>query len=43
MLPTFAVPHCSVILPAYTEEVARRLVEVFGPVRINPHHVRREQ
>lgn len=43
MLPTFAAPHYSVILPAYTEEVARRLVDVFGPVRIKPHYVRREQ
>ena len=43
LLPTFAAPHCSVILPAYTEEAARRLLDAFGPVRINPHHVRRDQ
>ena len=43
LLPTFAAPHVSVVLPSYTEEVAERLLNVFGEVRINPHHVRREQ
>ncbi len=43
LLPTLAEPHVSVVLPSYTEDVAERLLDVFGEVRINPHHVRREQ
>jgi hypothetical protein len=43
LLPTFAAPHVSVVLPSYTEDVAERLLDVFGEVRINPHHVRRER
>lgn len=42
LLPTFAPPHVSVVLPSYTEDVAERLLDVFGEVRINPHHGRRE-
>jgi hypothetical protein len=42
LLPTFAAPHVSVVLPSYTEVVAERLLDVFGELRINPHHVRRE-
>lgn len=43
LLPTFAAPHVSVVLPSYTEDVAERLLDVFGEVQINPYHVRREQ
>lgn len=43
LLPTFAAPHVSVVLPSYTEDVAQRLLDVFGEVRINPEHVRRER
>ena len=31
-------PHYSVVLPAYDEGVARRLLDVLGDVRPNPHH-----
>ncbi len=43
LLPTFAAPHVSLVLPSYTEDVVERLLDVFGEVRINPHHVRRER
>lgn len=42
LLPTFGAPHYSVVLPSYTQEVAQRLLEVMGEVKVNPHHVRRE-
>ncbi|MGH9281082.1 MAG: hypothetical protein ACRD12_23720 [Acidimicrobiales bacterium] len=43
LLPTFAVPHVSVVLPSYTGEVAEKLLHLLGEVHINPHHVRRER
>lgn len=43
LLPTFQAPHYSVVLPAYTEEVAQRLLDVLGEVRGNPYYVRRDQ
>ncbi len=43
LLPTFQAPHCSVVLPAYTVEVAQCLLDVLGEVRGNPHYVRRDQ
>jgi hypothetical protein len=39
LLPTFGVPHYSVVLRAYTEAEATRLLEVLGPVPQNPHFV----
>jgi hypothetical protein len=42
LLATFGAPHYSVVLPSYTQEVAQRLLEVMGEVKVNPHHVRRE-
>jgi len=42
LLPTFTAPHYSVVLGAYTEDQAQRLINVLGDVRANPHHVRRE-
>lgn len=43
LLATFQAPHYSVVLPAYTEHAAQGLLDVLGEVRVNPHHVRREQ
>jgi hypothetical protein len=43
LLPTFAAPHYSILLPAYTEREAQRLLDVLGEVSINRHHVRRLQ
>jgi hypothetical protein len=42
LLATFGAPHCSVVLPSYTEAAAQRLIDVLGEVKVNPHHVRRE-
>ena len=38
---TLQAPLYSVVLPAYTEDAARRVLK--GEARVNPHHVRREQ
>ena len=43
LLPTFAAPHYSVTLEAYTAERADRLLEVLGNVLTNPYYVRRAQ
>jgi hypothetical protein len=43
LLPTFAPPHYSILLPAYTEREAQRLLDVLGEISINPHYVRRLQ
>lgn len=42
LLPSFAAPHYSVVLPAYDEVDIRRLLEVLGPVKSNPHFVGRQ-
>lgn len=41
LLPTFAAPHHSVLLPSYDESSARRLLHVLGEVRRNPHYIGR--
>lgn len=41
LLPSFRAPHYSVVFDPYTSERVRRLLELFGEVRANPHHVRR--
>lgn len=41
LLPTFGVPHYSVVLRAYTEAEATRLLVVLGPVHQNPHFIGR--
>ena len=41
LLPTFSLPHYSIVLGAYAEDEAERLLVVLGPVHDNPHHVRR--
>ncbi len=42
LLPTFAAPHYSVLLPSYDEGSARRLLEVLGEMRRNPFYVGRQ-
>jgi hypothetical protein len=42
LLPTFRAPHYSVVLPAYGEESARRLLDVLGEVKRNPYYVGRQ-
>lgn len=41
LLPTFAVPHYSIVLSDYTSVEAKRLMEVLGDVHHNPHFVGR--
>lgn len=41
LLPTFGVPHYSVVLRAYTADEAKRLLEMLGQVHRNPHYVGR--
>lgn len=41
MLATFAEPHWSVVLPAYTSADAQALLSVLGPAMINPYFERR--
>jgi len=41
LLPTFSLPHYSIVLGTYTENEAERLLVVLGPHHDNPHHVRR--
>jgi hypothetical protein len=41
LLPTFSLPHYSIVLGAYTENETERLLVALGPVHDNPHHVRR--
>jgi hypothetical protein len=43
LLPSFRTPHYSIVLGAYTEGEAERLLAVFGEVLVNPHYGRREQ
>lgn len=41
LLPTFAVPHYDVLLPATTEAAAGTLLSLFGPAERNPYRRRR--
>jgi hypothetical protein len=41
LLPTFAVPHCDIVLPAATPAAARDLLAQFGPALDNPYKRRR--
>ncbi len=43
LLPSFAAPHYSVVLPAYDEAHVRHLLEVLGEAKRNPHLVGRQQ
>ena len=41
VLPTFAAPHVSIVLPKYDDRVAELLLAALGPVQQNPHRERR--
>lgn len=41
LLPTFAEPHCDIVLPAATTAAARALLAHFGPALDNPYKRRR--
>lgn len=40
LLPTFDLPHYSVVLPSYTERDAAHLLHVLGDVLVNPYYAR---
>lgn len=40
VLPTFAAPHVSIVLPAYDAVSARALVDLLGSERVNPYSSR---
>jgi len=40
-LPTFAAPHCDIVLPTATSAAARALLAHFGPTHDNPYKRRR--
>lgn len=42
LLPTFAAPHYSVLLPSYDESSAQRLLDLLGEMRRNPFYVGRQ-
>jgi len=42
LLPTFAAPHYSVLLPSYDERSAQRLLDVLGEMQRNPFYVGRQ-
>lgn len=43
LLPSFGAPHYSVVLRAYSDEEARRLLDVLGEAHPNPHYLRRQR
>ena len=43
LLPSFGIPHYSIVLRAYSDEEARRLLEVLGEARENPYYGRRQR
>lgn len=43
LLPSFGVPHYSIVLRAYSDDEARRLLEVLGQARQNPYYGRRQR
>jgi len=40
VLPTFAAPHVSIVLPAYDERSVIALVDILGPEHVNPCYLR---
>jgi hypothetical protein len=40
VLPTFAAPHVSIVLPEYDEVAVRSLLTMFGPELTNPYFMR---
>lgn len=43
LLPSFGVPHYSIVLRAYSDEEVRRLLDVLGEVHQNPYYGRRQR
>jgi hypothetical protein len=43
LLPSFGVPHYSIVLRAYSDDEARRLLDVLGEARQNPYYGRRQR
>ena len=43
LLPSFGVPHYSIVLRAYSDEEARRLLDVLGEAHRNPYYGRRQR
>lgn len=43
LLPTFGAPHYDIVLGAYAEGEARRLLDVLGEAQENPYYVRRQR
>lgn len=39
LLASFIAPHYSVVLPSYTENEVRRLLDVLGEPLPNPHFI----
>ncbi|MGQ0465358.1 MAG: hypothetical protein ACT4QG_08545 [Sporichthyaceae bacterium] len=38
LLPSFAAPHYSIVLPAYATKHAERLLGLFGEAHLNPYY-----
>jgi hypothetical protein len=43
LLPSFGAPHYDIVLKAYAEDEARRLLDVLGEAHQNPYYVRRQR
>jgi hypothetical protein len=43
LLPSFGAPHYDIVLKAYAEGEARRLLDVLGEAHQNPYYVRRQR
>jgi hypothetical protein len=43
LLPTFGSPHYDIVLPAYSDWEARRLLHVLGEAHDNPYYGRRQR
>ncbi len=38
LLPSFVAPHYSIVLPAYAEQHAERLLHLLGEAHVNPYY-----
>ncbi|MGH8999137.1 MAG: hypothetical protein ACRDY7_07070 [Acidimicrobiia bacterium] len=43
LLPSFVVPHYSIVLRAYSDDEAQRLLDVLGEARQNPYYGKRQR
>jgi hypothetical protein len=43
LLPSFGIPHYSIVLRAYSGDEVRRLLDVLGEARQNPYYGRRQR